>query len=100
MINYSGWEIPKINQYTHRISLTCIKYLVGCLDQFRKSEIDGNTCFETQKQILIDEINNHVFLEFAIENIGEMIGYIVDGNLNITILKDITGEIRFGVSKV
>jgi hypothetical protein len=74
--------------------------LVGCLEQFKKDEIDDNTCFETQKHILIDEINDHEFLEFAIENIGEMIGYIADCNPNIRILKGITGEIWFGVSRI
>jgi hypothetical protein len=74
--------------------------LAGCLEQFKKDEIDGNTCFEMQRQTLIDEIDNRVFLDFAIENFSEMIGHIVDGNLNIRILKCITGEIGFGVSKI
>ncbi|MGR3173726.1 MAG: hypothetical protein ACUZ8N_03920 [Candidatus Scalindua sp.] len=50
--------------------------------------------------ILIDEIDDHELLEFAIENFSEMIGYIADGNLNIRILRGITGEIWFGVSKI
>ncbi len=99
MINNPEWKRPKTSSYIHLVSLDCIKYLVGCLEQLKKDEIDGNTCFEIQKQILIDEICDHVFLDFAIENLGEMIGYIVDGNLNIRILKGITGEIWFGVSK-
>ncbi len=99
MINNPEWKKPGINTYIHQVSLDCIKYLVGCLEQLKKDEIDGNTCFEIQRQILIDEIGDHVFLDFAIENLGEMIGYIVDGNLNIRILKSITGEIWFGVSK-
>ncbi len=100
MINNPEWKRSKINPYIHQISLDCIKYLVGCLEQFKKDEIDDNTCFRMQKQILIDEIYDHEFLEFAIENFGEMIGYIADGNINIRILKGITGEIWFGVSKI
>jgi hypothetical protein len=100
MINNPEWKIPEINPYIHQISLVCIKYLVDCLEQLKKDEIDGSTCFGIQKQILIDEIEDHAFLEFAIENFGEMVGYIVDGNLNIRILKGITGEIWFGVSKI
>ncbi len=38
---------------------------------------------------LIDDLG---FLEFAIENFSEMIGYIAIGNLNIRIHRDITGE--------
>ena len=100
MINNPEWKKSKIRPTIHQISLDCIKCLVCCLEQLKKYEIDDNTCFETQKQILIDEINDHEFLEFAIENFGEMIGYIVDGNLNIRILRGITGEIWFGVSKI
>ena len=100
MINNPEWKRSKTNPYIHQITLDCIKYLVCCLEHLKRDEIDGNTCFETQKQILIDEIGDHEFLEFAIENFGEMIGYIADGNLNIRILKGITGEIWFGVSKI
>ncbi len=99
MINNPEWQRPHTNPYIHLISLDCIKYLIGCLEQLKKDEIDGNTCFEIQKQILVDEIDDRTFLDFALENLGEMIGYIVDGNLNIRILKGITGEIWFGVSK-
>ncbi len=100
MINNPEWKIPEINPYIHQISRDCLQHLVGCLEQFKRNEIDGNTCFEIQRQILIDEISDHEFLEFAIENFGEMIGYIADGNLNIRILKCITGEIWFGVSEI
>ncbi len=99
MINNPEWQRPHTSPYIHPISLDCIKYLIGCLEQLKKDEIDGNTCFEIQKQILVDEIDDRTFLDFALENLGEMIGYIVDGNLNIRILKGITGEIWFGVSK-
>jgi hypothetical protein len=54
-------------------------------------EMDCDTCLKMQK-ILSDEINDTEFLEFAIENLSEMMGYIVQGNLNIRIHRDITGE--------
>ncbi len=63
MINNPEWKRPKINPYIHLISLDCIKCLVGCLEQLKKDEIDGDTCFEVQKQILIDEIYDREFLE-------------------------------------
>jgi hypothetical protein len=37
------------------------------------------------------------FLEFAIENFSEMMEYIVQGNLNIRIHRDINGEVGVGV---
>ncbi len=37
-------------------------------------------------------IDDPGFLEFAIENFSEMIGYIAIVNLNIRIHRDITGE--------
>jgi hypothetical protein len=38
-----------------------------------------------QRQILIDEIDDPEFLEFAAECFSEMMGYISMGNLNIRI---------------
>ena len=49
------------------------------------------------RQILDDEIDDAEFLEFAITNFSEMMGYIVKGNLNIRIHRDITGKMWFGV---
>ncbi len=34
-------------------------------------------------EILSDEIDDEKFLEFAIDNLSEMMGYIAQGNLNI-----------------
>ncbi len=45
-----------------------------------------------QRQILSDEMEDDEFLAFAIENFSEMMGYIAQGNLNIRIHRDITGE--------
>ena len=43
------------------------------------------------QEILSDEIDDTEFFKFAIENFSEMMGYIVQGNLNIRIHRDITG---------
>ena len=43
------------------------------------------------------DISDPEFLAFAIENHSELFGYIVQGNLNIRIHQDITGEMWFGV---
>ncbi len=47
-------------------------------------------------EILSDEIDDEKFLEFAIDNLSEMMGYIAQGDLNIRIHRDITGEMWFG----
>ena len=61
------------------------------MEQFNKGEA-AVTTFKMQKQILTDEIDYTEFLEFAIENFSEMMGYILMGNLNITRHRDITEE--------
>ncbi len=43
------------------------------------------------QEILSDEIDDEEFLEFAIENLEELSSYIVNGNLNVRIHRDITG---------
>ena len=58
--------------------------------------MDCDTCFKMQ-EILMDEIDDEEFLEFAIDNFSEMIVCIYQGNLNIRIHRDITGEMWFGV---
>ncbi len=40
-------------------------------------EIDADTCLEIEKQILVAEFDDPEFLAFAIENLSEMFGYIV-----------------------
>jgi hypothetical protein len=49
------------------------------------------------QEILRDEIDDPEFLEFAIDNLEELLSYIAKGNLNIRIHRDITGEMWFGV---
>ena len=53
-------------------------------------EMGCDNCFKMQ-EILIDEIDDEEFLKFAIENLDELFSYIINGNLNIRIHRDITG---------
>ncbi len=96
MITNPDWLKAKVKPYFHQISLDCIKKLVDCIEQFNKDKLDCDTCFEMQKQILTDEIDDDEFLEFAINNFSEMMGYIAQGKLNIRIHRDIIGEMWFG----
>ncbi len=52
--------------------------------------MDCDTCPIVQ-EILSDEIDDAEFLEFTIDNLVELSSYIINGNLNIRIHKDITG---------
>jgi hypothetical protein len=97
MINNPDWQKPKIKPYLHQLSLECIKKLVECVEQFNKGEINSDTTFKMQRQILSDEIEDEEFFEFAIKNFSEMMGYIAQGDLNIRIHRDITGKMWFGV---
>ncbi len=58
--------------------------------------MDCDTCLVT-KEILSDEIEDEEFLNFAIDNLSEMMGYIAKGILNIRIHRDVTGEMWFKV---
>jgi hypothetical protein len=80
MIVNPEWLKPKEKPYFHQISLDCIEKLVDCIKRFNKGEIDADTSCEMEKQILTDEIDDPEFLEFAIENYSEMMGYIALGN--------------------
>ncbi len=62
-------------------------------------EMDCDTCLKMQ-EILRDEIQDTEFLNFAVENISELFGYLATGRLNIRINRDVTGEMRFDVDKI
>ncbi len=47
------------------------------MEQSNKGEINADTMFNMQRQILTDEIEDEEFLESAIENFSEMIRYIL-----------------------
>ncbi len=85
MINNPDWQEPKIKPYHYQISLECIEEIAAYIEENDIEEMDCDTCFEMQKQILADEIDDDEFLEFAINNFSEMMGYIAQGNLNIRI---------------
>ncbi len=96
MINNPDWHKTKVKPYFHQISLDCIEKLVECMESMDIEEMDCDTCFKIQ-EILSDEIDDTEFLEFAIENLNELFSYIINGNLNIRIHRNITGEMWFGV---
>ncbi len=94
MIVNPEWLKPKEKPYFHQISLDCIEKLVECMEGMDIEEMDCDICFKMQ-EILSDEIDDHVFIEFAIENLDELFSYIINGNLNIRIHRDITGELLY-----
>ena len=64
------------------------------------SERCSDTSCQIEKQILTDEIQDTELLNFAVENISELFGYLATGRVNIRICRDITGEMWFGVDKI
>ncbi len=97
MILNPEWLKPKEKPYFHQISMDCLEKLVDCIGRFNKGEIDADTSCQIEKQILTDEIDDPEFLNFAVENISELFGYLATGRVNIRICRDITGEMWFGV---
>ncbi len=71
--------------------MDCLEKLVDCIARFNKGEINADTSCQIEKQILTDEIQDPEFLNFAVENISELFGYIATGRVNIRICRDITG---------
>ena len=96
MINNPDWNQPEERAYFHQISQDCIGKLTECMEGIDTDEIDCDTCLIMQ-EILSDEIEDEEFLNFAIDNLEELTSYIIKGNLNIRIHRDIEGEMWFGV---
>ncbi len=96
MILNPEWLKPKEKPYFHQISMDCLEKLVDCMEGIDIEDLDCNTCLKMQ-EILSDEIDDPEFLEFAIENLSELLSYIESGRVNIRICRDITGEMWFGV---
>ncbi len=67
------------------------------MEKFNKGEIAADTSFKMEEQILTDEIQDQELLNFAVENISELFGYLATCRINIRICRDITGEMWFGV---
>jgi hypothetical protein len=99
MINNPNWLKPKIKPYLHQLSQECIEEIAVYIESNDIEEIDCDTCHIMQ-EILCDEIEDEEFLNFAIENLEELLSYIAKGNLNIRIHRDITGEMWFGVDNL
>ncbi len=97
MILNPEWLKPKEKPYFHQISMHCLEKLVDCIERFNNDEIDADTSCQIEKQILTDEIDDPELLNFAIENYTELFLYIKDGRINISIHRDVTGEMWFGV---
>ncbi len=97
MIHSHKWLKPKEKPYFHQISLNCLAKLVKYIGRFNKGEIDADTSCQIEKQILTDEIQDTELLNFAVENISELFGYLATGRVNIRICRDITGKMWFGV---
>ncbi len=69
---------------------------ISKLEKLNNCEIDADTSCQIEKQILTDEIQDTEFLNFAVENISELFGYLATGRVNIRIHGDVTGEMWFG----
>ena len=94
MITNPDWLKAKIKPYFHQLSLDCIEKLVECMKGIDIEEMDCDTCLKMQ-EILCDEIDDEEFLDFAIDNLNELLSYIQSGRKNIRIHIDITGEMWF-----
>ncbi len=90
MITNPDWLKPKVKPYNHQLSLSCIEEIAAYIEDNDIEKMDCDTCLIMQ-EILSDEIDDHEFLEFAIKNLEELSSYIINGNLNISIHRDITG---------
>ncbi|HDY66197.1 hypothetical protein LCGC14_2750970 [marine sediment metagenome] len=97
MILNPEWQKPKEKPYFHQISMGYLEKLVDCIGRLNNGEIDADTSCQIEKQILTDEIQDTEFLNFAVENISELFGYLATGRVNIRIHREITGKMWFGV---
>ena len=89
MINKPDWQKPKIKPYHYQLSLGCIAEIAVFMEGITTDEMDCDTCIIIQ-EILSDEIEDEELLNFAIDNLEELLSYIAKGNLNIRIHRDIT----------
>jgi hypothetical protein len=96
MINNPDWQKSKIKPYLHQISPECIEEIAAYMESNDIEKMDCDTCLVMQ-EILCDEIEDEEFLNFAIDNLEELLSYILKRNLNIRIHRDINDEIWFVV---
>ena len=95
MITNPNWLKAKVKAYFHQISLECIEEIAAYIEDNDIEKIDCDTRLIV-KEILSDEIEDEEFSDFAIDNLEELLSYIVKGNLNIRTHRNITGEMWFG----
>ena len=95
MINNPDWQKPEIKPYLHQPSLECKQEIAVFIEGITTDEMDCDTCLIIQ-EILSDEIEDEELLDFAIDNLEELLSYIAKGNLNIRIHRDITGDMWWG----
>ncbi len=74
----------------------CIEEIAAYIEDNDIEKMDCDTCLIMQ-EILNDDIEDEEILNFAIDNIEELTSHIINGNLNIRIHRDITGEMWFGL---
>jgi hypothetical protein len=98
MINNPDWNQPEESAYFHQISQDCIEKLTECMEGINTDEIDCDTCLIMQ-EILSDEIDDPKFLEFAIDNLNELLSYIESGRTNIRIHRNDVDELWFDVDE-
>ncbi len=91
MILNPEWHKSKEKPYFHQISMDCLEKLVNCQGKFNKGKIDADTSSKMFEQILTDEIQDTELLNFAVEHISELFGYLATGRVNIRIHRDIEG---------
>jgi hypothetical protein len=82
MISNPDWLKPEEKPHFHQISLNCIEKLVECLEKFNKGEIDVDTSFMIEKQMLTDEIDDLYLISVAMGNLSELLSYIDSGRVN------------------
>lgn len=97
MIINPDWQKAETNSSLHQISLDCLEKLGDTIEQFNRGEIDDAATFKVQKQIVVDEITDPELLEFATDNLNELLSYIESGRVNIRIHRNSAGEIWFGM---
>jgi hypothetical protein len=99
MINNPDWNQPEESAYFHQISQDCIEKLTERMEGIDTGEIDCDTCLIMQ-EILCNEIDDPEFLEFAIDNLNELLSYIESGKTNIRIHRNDVDELWFDVDEV
>ncbi len=94
MINNPDWNKPEIKPYLHQISLECIEEIAVFMEGITTDEMGCDSCLIIQG-ILCNEIEDDELLGFVIDNMEELLSYIVKGYLSIRIHRDIEGAIWF-----